>query len=96
MSSGSWARAAGASVLVLEAAPELLRGAAEPVGDARGVLPCPFDDGVFHKNSVTVERAGFRIVYSDLSIHMLERHHFCQGVGSDFRLDPVVLKHVLE
>ncbi|HOX17061.1 MAG TPA: hypothetical protein PKW82_01275 [Spirochaetales bacterium] len=69
-------------------------GAVVTVGDARGLLPCPWDDGTFHKDSVTVERGGTRVVYSDLSIHMLEKHHFCQGEGSAFRLDPGALKRI--
>lgn len=59
-------------------------------GDARGVLPCPFHDGTYHKNSVEVldERSGTRVVYSDLSLHLLRSHHFCQGAGSPFRIEP--------
>ncbi len=62
-------------------------------GDARGLLPCPFQDGTFHKNSIEVvdERSGARIIYSDLSIHLLKVHRFCQGTGSPFRLDPAVI-----
>lgn len=83
------------------------RGLGEPVtiegkwlvmnGDARGVLPCPFDDGVHHKNGIMVKRldSGESIVYSDLSLHLLRVHHFCQGKGSPFRLDPTVLARVL-
>ncbi len=65
--------------------------------EARGKFPCPYDDGLFHKNSVTVERTGTgeRLIYSDLSIHLLRAHHFCQGEGSAFRLDPDALKRVL-
>lgn len=63
------------------------------VGDARGLLPCPFQDGTFHKNSVAVvdEQSGGSITYSDLSIHLLRAHHFCQGKGSPFRLDPEII-----
>ncbi|HSV56216.1 MAG TPA: hypothetical protein VLH39_03800, partial [Magnetospirillaceae bacterium] len=62
-------------------------------GDARGVLPCPWADGSFHKNSIDVTdvRTGNLIVYSDLSIHLLRAHHFCQGAGNPFRLDPGAL-----
>jgi hypothetical protein len=28
------------------------------------------------------------LVYSELSIHLLKVHHFCQGLGSPFRLAP--------
>jgi len=60
------------------------------VGDARGKLPCPWQDGLFHKNSVMVtdSKTDISIIYSDLSIHMLSVHHFCQGQGSPFRLNP--------
>ncbi|NLJ11253.1 MAG: hypothetical protein GX438_13075 [Treponema sp.] len=63
--------------------------------EARGKLPCPFGDGLYHKNSVSVQRGQDGIIYSDLSIHLLRVHHFCQGQGSPFRLDPVVLKRIL-
>ncbi len=66
-------------------------------GDARGVLPCPYGDGVFHKNSVTVddERSGIELIYSDLSLHLLRAHGFCQGQGSPFRLAPEALARLL-
>ena len=64
--------------------------------EARGKLPCPYGDGIFHKNSVSVERDAFRIIFSDLSLHLLRVHHFCQGVGSPFRLEPAVLKAILK
>lgn len=63
--------------------------------EARGTFPCPFQDGIFHKNSIAVEAAGERVVYSDLSLHLLRAHHFCQGRGSPFRLDPDVLARIL-
>lgn len=84
------------------------RGLGEPVtlegrwlartGDARGVLPCPWEDGVFHKNSVDVTdtRSGDLIIYSDLSVHLLRVHHFCQGLGSPFRLDPETLARMMK
>lgn len=67
-------------------------------GDARGYLPCPWNDGFFSKNLVEAvnEKTGAKIVFSDLSIHLLKEHHFCQGKGSEYRLDPVVLKKLLE
>lgn len=66
-------------------------------GDARGTLPCPWGDGVFHKNSIQVfdEQNGIELVYSDLSIHLLREHGFCQGKGSPFRLDPADLAGVM-
>lgn len=66
-------------------------------GDARGVLPCPWEDGAFHKNSVDVTdtRTGATIVYSDLSVHLLRVHHFCQGKGCPFRLEPETLANMM-
>ncbi len=81
------------------------RGLGEPItvdsvwlvksDEARGKFPCPYGDGLFHKNAVSVERGADRIVYSDLSVHLLRAHHFCQGEGSPFRLDPVAVKRIL-
>ena len=86
------------------------RGLGEPItvgkllvqtGDARGMLPCPWGDGLFHKNAVSVWRADMAaeacaegedmLVFSDISIHLLREHHFCQGRGSPFRLEPGLL-----
>ncbi len=65
--------------------------------EARGKLPCPYGDGLFHKNMVSAERIGGgpRLAYSDLSIHLLRVHHFCQGKGSAFRLEAAELKRFL-
>ncbi len=90
------------------------RGLGEPIthgtflvqtGDARGMLPCPWGDGLFHKNAVSVQPVDVprescvegedMIVFSDLSIHLLRVHHFCQGRGSPFRLEPDLLKRIL-
>lgn len=59
-------------------------------GDARGLLPCPWNDGTFHKNSIAVRdlKTGAELAYSDLSIHLLRTHRFCQGKGGAFRLEP--------
>jgi len=68
------------------------------VGDARGKLPCPWQDGLYHKNSITVSDTKSRVIliYSDLSIHMLKAHHFCQGKGLAFRLDPQDLAKLIK
>lgn len=83
------------------------RGLGEPVtvdgtwlvqtGDARGQLPCPYEDGIHHKNSVWLRliATGESLVYSDLSIHLLRNHHFLQGRASPFRLEPSILARVL-
>ncbi len=86
---------------------EGLKGLGEPttvdgvwrvqVNDARGFLACPFEDGIFRKTNVAVERVstGKLLLYSDLSLHLFEKHHFLQGRGSPFRIEPEVLKEVI-
>ncbi|GAB6276622.1 MAG: hypothetical protein SAMD01599839_11620 [Rectinema sp.] len=74
-------------------------------GDARGMLPCPWGDGFFHKNAVSASPADVplescvegedMLIYSELSVHMLRAHHFCQGRGSPFRLEPALIKRLL-
>ncbi|VBB39849.1 conserved hypothetical protein [uncultured Spirochaetota bacterium] len=75
-------------------------------GDARGMLPCPWNDGLFHKTAVSLRPADLppgacvesedMLVYSELSIHLLKVHHFCQGLGSPFRLAPELIAELLE
>lgn len=83
------------------------RGLGEPVSvdskwivstdEARGKLPCPWQDGVRRKINVTIERKddGSKCTYTDLSIHLLEAHGFLEGRGSAFRLDLELIKHIL-
>ncbi len=68
------------------------------VDQARGYLACPWEDGIFRKLAIQVEHIPSRkkIIFSELSIHMIEKHHFLQGTGNPFRLDPEMLKQVLE
>ncbi|MDC7240230.1 MAG: hypothetical protein PQJ50_07715 [Spirochaetales bacterium] len=66
--------------------------------EARGHLPCPFEDGI-HRKITTVVRnieLGESIMFSTISLHLLQKHHFLEGAGSPFRLEPVQLKKVLE
>ena len=67
------------------------------VDESRGFLPSPFEDGIHRKINATVTRTDrdVTVVYTDLSIHLLEKHHFLQGKGSPFRLEAKVLKAVL-
>lgn len=76
-------------------------------GDARGKLACPYGDGIFHKNGISVRLASPGkpaescvegediLIFSDLSIHLLAEHHFLQGLGSPFRLEPAAIKAIL-
>ena len=82
------------------------RGLGEPIGvdeqwlvradESRGVLPCPFEDGIRRKINITVTHvdSDVSVLYSELSIHLFEAHHFLQGKGSPFRLEPRALKAV--
>lgn len=72
------------------------------VAETRGMFACPWEDGLFRKRSATVQRldtqghpAGPELLYSDLSLHLLKDHHFLQGMGSPFRLEPKDLEAVL-
>ena len=67
------------------------------VSDARGFLACPFEDGIYRKTNVAVElvSTGKIILFSELSLHLMEKHHFLQGKGSPFRMEPEDLKEVL-
>jgi len=61
------------------------------------MLPCPWSDGLYHKNSIRIqeEDGSLVLIYSDLSIHLLRTHHFLQGKGSAFRLEPSTLAKLL-
>ncbi len=67
------------------------------VVDPRGHLPCPFEDGIFRKMTAEIERksSGEKLLVTDLSIHLLKEHHFIEGMGSQFRLGPELVKRVL-
>jgi len=65
--------------------------------EARGKSPCPWGDGLHHKGSVRIGLKGSAdfLLVSELSIHLLKDHHFCQGRGSPFRLEPSLVKRIL-
>jgi len=65
--------------------------------EARGHLPCPFEDGIHRKITCEVvnKKNNEKILFSSISIHLLKEHHFHEGIGSDFRLEPEKLKKVL-
>ncbi len=68
------------------------------VDGVRGRLPCPYEDGTTSKTNTTVAnlRLGRTLVFTDLHIHMIERHGFYMGRGSLYRLDPADLVDILE
>lgn len=72
------------------------------VYEARGHLASPFEDGIYRKVNAVVQQAadgqpvGDRLLYSELSLHLMRKHHFMQGKGSPFRLEPQLIKKVLD
>ncbi len=69
------------------------------VDEARGFLASPFEDGIFRKVNAVVRKKQApdeQLLVSELSLHLFEKYHFCQGKGSPFRLEPEKLKRVLD
>ena len=66
--------------------------------EARGHLACPFEDGIQRKITTVIKnlKNGTTIMVSALSLHLMQKHHFFEGKGSSFRLEPETLKKVLE
>ena len=70
--------------------------------EARGFLASPFEDGIFRKVNAELELApggtssGDKLLYTELSLHLMEKHHFLEGRGSSFRIEPSQLKKVLQ
>lgn len=65
----------------------------------RGKIKCPFEDkGGFIKTEIKLIYIpeNIEILYTDLSIHLIEFHDFYGGKGSYYRLEPEILKKVLE
>ncbi|GAB6057377.1 hypothetical protein [Desulfonatronum parangueonense] len=57
----------------------------------RGRTPSPFPgEGTFPKHQVRVtrEKDAQSFIITPLSIHLVEKHGFFQGIGSPFRVDP--------
>jgi len=71
------------------------------VFEARGFLASPFEDGIFRKINaqVTLLHDGSptdsSILYSDLSLHLIDKYHFFQGKNASFRISPAAVKRVL-
>jgi hypothetical protein len=68
------------------------------VNEARGFHPCPYGDGLHRKHVITVAHVSedIKFTFSELSLHLLKAHHFLQGKGSPFRLEPGLLKQICE
>ncbi len=70
------------------------------VYEARGFLASPFEDGIYRKVNAQVRlsdsaEGGKQLLFSELSLHLVEKYHFLQGKGSSFRLEPSQVKAVL-
>ncbi|MDD2227829.1 MAG: hypothetical protein PHY48_00270 [Candidatus Cloacimonetes bacterium] len=64
----------------------------------RGKLPCPFaHGGVFRKaiTKLTNTKNNTTASWSFLNIHLIKEHHFFEGKGSTFRIEPAKLVEVL-
>ena len=59
--------------------------------EAMGIIPCPWGDGVkLPKGEVelTDPAAGGKLLFTPLSVHLIEEHGFYQGRGSRYRVEP--------
>jgi hypothetical protein len=60
----------------------------------RGKLPCPFSHpGIFRKAVTTLynKKNKLTVRWTTLNIHLIRTHHFFEGKGSSFRLEPDIL-----
>lgn len=66
--------------------------------EARGHLASPFEDGIFRKVNALIRNTAdeSELLVSDLSLHLIEKNHFLQGKGAPFRIEPDMIKKVLE
>lgn len=68
------------------------------VDDHRGYIPCPFSDNerAIKTNTLLLNRKlGKTAYWSELNIHMIEKHGFYEGRGSRFRTEPEELAKIL-
>ena len=71
--------------------------------ETRGRMPCPWEDGIYPKISAELQTldpktglgTGPVIVFNELIIHLIQKHHFLQGKGSSYRIEPETLKLLL-
>ncbi|MFH1760015.1 MAG: hypothetical protein ABIA63_02840 [bacterium] len=66
--------------------------------ESRGRIPSPFKgDGVFEKGIVMVKNIKMHkeIVITSLSINLVEKYGFFQGIGSPYRINPEIAVLIL-
>jgi hypothetical protein len=64
----------------------------------RGKLQCPFGHpGIYRKSitSVLNKTNNLKVRWTALNIHLIREHHFFEGTGSPFRLEPDQLAKVI-
>lgn len=65
----------------------------------KGSVLCPFSDNCQATKSITRVtnlQSGKTVQWSELNIHLIDKHGFYEGEGSPFRVDPVEFAEVLE
>ena len=68
------------------------------VDEAKGLLVCPWPHAGRFAKRVTIVRlidSGRSIHWSDLNIHLIEKHGFFEGTNSAFRLEPKELVKII-
>ncbi len=66
--------------------------------ESRGKVPSPFrGDGMFQKGEVDLkdDSTGKSVIFTALSISLIEKHDFFQGRGSRYRLEPAEIVELL-
>ena len=66
--------------------------------ESMGRIPSPFrGDGVFEKGEavVTDQIGGQSIIITKLGLNLIEKHHFFQGIGSRYRIEPLAVFQLL-
>ena len=78
---------------------DLPGGRRAKIDEAKGQMICPWPDDDFRcgKRVTTLEDeiAGETILWTDLSIHLIEKHGFFEGKGAPFRVEPKQLVRML-
>jgi hypothetical protein len=64
----------------------------------RGLLVCPYGDSRSVAKTVTTvtdARTGHTMAFTDMNIHLIEKHGFFEGRGAGFRIEPEELCRTL-
>ncbi|MBN1392038.1 MAG: hypothetical protein JW947_04460, partial [Sedimentisphaerales bacterium] len=74
------------------------RNLSAKVDEAKGWLRCPWQHPARFAKRVTYVKnieSGQSIKWSDLNIHLIEKHNFFEGKGSPFRIEPAELVKII-